>query len=189
MTDHIECRPSFTSPLFDDRTVSCPCASISHKLLSIPLPTLLLSSPGAGASITHTPGRSRVENRAAVNPRGLYHAPPTLQPGHPSSPRPCLGSTPPSDQQEDGIVQGSSYWFISLIYHISWDMWDLLYSVCPYDACQIWWKWHVGRTAELWIAKSNVQKTVRMTEPGRMLIHLQTPPIKPYEWKLNAKER
>lgn len=106
-----------------------------------PFSTLLLSSPGAGASITHTPGRSRVENRAAVNPRGLYHAPPTLQPGHPSSPQPRLGSTPPSDQPEDGTVQGSGYWFISLIHHISWDMWDLLYSVCPYDACRIWCKW------------------------------------------------
>lgn len=119
MTDHIEWCPSFMSPLFDDRTESCPCASISHKPLSIPLPTRLLFSPGAGASITHTAGWSRVENRAAVNPRGLHYAPPTLQPGHPSSPRPRLGSTPPSDQPEDGTIQGSGYWFISLIYHIS----------------------------------------------------------------------
>lgn len=181
MTDHIECRPSFTSPLFDDRTVSCHCASISHKPLPLTLPTLLLSSPGAEASITHTPGRSRVESRATVNPRGLYYVPPTLQHGHPSSPRPRLGSTPPSNQPEDGTVQGSSHWFILLIYHISW---DLLYSVCPYDACQIWCKWHVGRTAEIWTAK-----ICQDDRAGRMLVRLQTPPIKPYEWKLDAKER
>ncbi|GAA6098132.1 uncharacterized [Tachysurus ichikawai] len=59
MTDHIERWPSFTSPLFDDRSASCLRASISHNLSSRPFPP-----PGAGASITQAAGRSGGQERA-----------------------------------------------------------------------------------------------------------------------------